>query len=89
MRATMNVSLPTDLKRWVDEQVEAGGYGTASEFMRDMIRRARLRQQRRDIDAMLVDAVSQGADIVMDDADWAAIRKAARKYAAKSSRKKA
>lgn len=84
----MNVSLPTDLKRWVDEQVRTGGYGTASEFMRDMLRRARLRQQRRDIDALLVDAVNEGADIVMDDADWASIRKAARMRAAKSSRKK-
>lgn len=84
----MNVSLPRDLKRWLDEQVQAEGYGTASEYVRDLLRKARLRQQRRAIDGMLVDAVEQGADIVMDEADWAAIRKAARSQAATRGRKK-
>jgi len=73
---------------WLDEQVAAGGYGTASEYVRDLLRTARLRQQRRAIDGMLVEAVKQGADIVMDDADWAAIRKAARSQAAKRGRKR-
>lgn len=74
----MNVSLPRELKKWVDEQVKRGGYGTASEYLRDMLRRARERQLRRRIDLMLVEAVESGADTVMDDADWDAIRKAAR-----------
>ena len=42
----MNVSLPEDLKHWVDEQVREGGYGTASEYLRDMLRRAREREAR-------------------------------------------
>lgn len=84
----MNVSLPRELKHWVDEQVEAGGYGTASEYLRDMLRRARERQQRRSLDAMLVEAVEQGATTVMDDADWASIRRGARAPAAKAGRKK-
>ena len=83
----MNVSLPADLKRWVDEQVEAGGYGTASEYVRDLLRRARERQARRQVDAMLVEAVESGADTVMDGADWAAIRKAARAAATRRTTK--
>src|SRR5688500_11352466 len=80
MRTTMNVSLPASLKQWVDQQVEEGGYGTASEFLRDILRRARARDVRRRMDATLVEAVeeSAGASIVMDEADWAAIRAAAR-----------
>lgn len=84
----MNVSLPSDLKHWLDAQVEAGGYGTASEYVRDLLRKARLRQQRRAIDGVLIEAVEQGADIVMDEADWASIRKAARTAAVKRGRKK-
>jgi antitoxin ParD1/3/4 len=83
----MNVSLPRELKKWVDDQVKSGGYGTASEFLRDMLRRARERQLRREIDAALVEAVGEGAHTVMDDADWASIRKAARVGAAKRKRK--
>lgn len=36
--ATMNVSLPDDLKSFVDEQV-AGRYSTSSEYVRELIRR--------------------------------------------------
>ena len=84
----MNLSLPADLKEWVDEQVKDGGYGTASEYLRDILRRARDRKQRRQIDAMLVEAVEAGATVAMDDADWSAIRKSARAAAVKAARKR-
>jgi antitoxin ParD1/3/4 len=84
MRTTMNVSLPADLRDWVSEQVRSGGYGTASEYLRDLLRRARDRQVRQRIDASLVEAVESGAKIVMDDKDWTSIRKAARLQAARS-----
>jgi antitoxin ParD1/3/4 len=35
----MNVSLPESLKDFVDEQVSRGGYGTSSEYVRDLIRK--------------------------------------------------
>lgn len=36
--ATMNISLPDDLKSFVDAQV-AGRYSTSSEYVRELIRR--------------------------------------------------
>ena len=87
MRTTMNLSLPEELKRWVDEQVESGGYGTASEYVRDLLRRARERQLRHGIDAMLVDAVESGAKTPMNDGDWKSIRSAARARAAKRKKR--
>lgn len=36
--ATMNISLPDDLRSFVDEQV-AGRYSTSSEYVRELIRR--------------------------------------------------
>jgi antitoxin ParD1/3/4 len=83
----MNISLPPELKQWVDEQVSEGGYGTTSEYLRDMLRRARQRQARRKIDALLIEAVEEGATTVMDEADWASIRKAARAAVTRPSRK--
>ncbi len=40
----MNISLPETLKAFVDEQVVGRGYGTSSEYVRELIRRDRDRQ---------------------------------------------
>lgn len=37
--STMNISLPDALKAFVDEQVTQRGYGTSSEYVRELIRR--------------------------------------------------
>jgi antitoxin ParD1/3/4 len=36
---TMNISLPDSLKSFVDEQVNERGYGTSSEYVRELIRK--------------------------------------------------
>jgi len=36
---TMNISLPDSLKDFVDEQVNERGYGTSSEYVRELIRK--------------------------------------------------
>lgn len=35
----MNISLPESMKSFVDQQVESRGYGTGSEYMRELIRK--------------------------------------------------
>jgi len=45
--STMNVSLPNELKSYVDEQVGDGGYGSTSEYVRELIRRDKDRQHLR------------------------------------------
>jgi antitoxin ParD1/3/4 len=87
MRQTINVSIPSDLKQWVDEQAEEGGFTTANDYLLDVLRRARERDARHRLDGTLADAVESGATVVMDDADWASLRKAVRS-AAKSPGKK-
>lgn len=37
--ATMNISLPDQMKTWVEEQTQTGRYGNASDYVRDLIRR--------------------------------------------------
>jgi antitoxin ParD1/3/4 len=39
MPTTMNISLPEAMKAFVDEQVNSGGYGSASEYVRELVRR--------------------------------------------------
>jgi antitoxin ParD1/3/4 len=44
---TMNISLPDALKSFVDEQVSERGYGTSSEYVRELIRKDHDRLQLR------------------------------------------
>jgi antitoxin ParD1/3/4 len=37
--ATMNVSLPDPMKKWVEAQARTGRYANASDYVRDLIRR--------------------------------------------------
>ena len=44
---TMNISLPEALKSFVDEQVSQRGFGTSSEYVRELIRKDQDRLQLR------------------------------------------
>ena len=44
---TMNVSIPDDLKTYVDSRINNGNYGSTSTYMRDLIRRDHDRRQLR------------------------------------------
>lgn len=45
----MNISLPDALKSFVDEQVSQRGYGTSSEYVRELIRKDQDRLQLREL----------------------------------------
>jgi antitoxin ParD1/3/4 len=41
--ATMNISLPDEMKSWIEGQAEGGRYANVSDFMRDIVRKERER----------------------------------------------
>lgn len=43
--STMNISLPEELKAFVDHRTKAEAYGSSSEYVRELIRRDRDREQ--------------------------------------------
>jgi antitoxin ParD1/3/4 len=67
----MNVSLPDELKAFVDEQVDQGGYGSNSEYVRELIRRERDRQHLR---TLLLDGASSSPGPFADDAYFSTLR---------------
>lgn len=69
--ATMNVSLPDALKEFVETQVDERGFGTSSEFVRDLIRRE---QERTRLRALIVDGMSSGPGSELDDGYFATLR---------------
>ena len=64
--STMNISLPDTLKSFVDEQVNQRGYGTSSEYVRELIRKDQDRQHLRGL--LLAGAAS--APAAPADADY-------------------
>jgi len=59
----MNISLPESMKEWVDEQIRRRGYGTASEFVRQLLREERERQIRDQINTTLLESLDSGEPI--------------------------
>ena len=51
MMTNMNVSLPETLKSYVEEQVTYGGYGTVSEYLRELIREDKKRKAQERLDS--------------------------------------
>lgn len=69
--STMNVSLPDELRSFVDAQVSEGKYGSTSEYVRELIRRDHDRRQLR---AALLEGARAPVTATADAAYFAALR---------------
>lgn len=59
--ATMNVSLPDQMKAWVEDQTADGRYANASDYVRDLIRKDRERREAiTEVQALLDEARDRG-----------------------------
>jgi antitoxin ParD1/3/4 len=55
--STMNISLPDELKAFVDSQVGSRGYSSSSEYVRELLRRERDIEQLR---GLLIEGLESG-----------------------------
>ena len=76
--ATMNVSLPDAMKQWVEDQVQTGRYGNASDYVRDLVRRDQERAEARDeFERLVEEGIASGvSDLTLDEIFAQARRKA-------------
>jgi antitoxin ParD1/3/4 len=81
--STMNISLPETLKAFVDEQVNERGYGTSSEYVRELIRRE---QDRVELRKLLVAGAASPPTAAVNKAYFEGLRARVRK-GARTSRK--
>jgi len=73
---TMNISLPDPLKSFVDEQVKQRGYGTSSEYVRDLIRKD---QERTRLRGLLLEGAASPPAGAADAAYFDGLRKRVRR----------
>ena len=69
--STMNISLPEGLKSFVDEQVSSRGYGTSSEYVRELILKE---QERLHLRGLLLAGASPKPAAAVDDPCFEALR---------------
>ena len=74
----MNISLPDTLKSFVDEQVSQRGYGTSSEYVRELIRKDQDRLQLR---GLLLAGAASSPVAPADDSYFEGLRDRVRKTA--------
>ncbi len=72
--ATINISIPDNLKAEVDEVVATEGYGNTSEFFRDLVRDYLRRRQERRLEALLLEGLESGKATAFTKADFEAIK---------------
>lgn len=72
--ATMNISLPDQMKDWVEQQVATGRYANSSDYVRDLVRRDeeradKLKAFQREIDIGIASGISdRSIDEIFADA---------------------
>jgi antitoxin ParD1/3/4 len=83
---TLNISLPDELKRVVDERVARGNFASHSEYMRSLIREDQKRIEREQLEAKLLRRLQSGESVPMTDADFDHIRARLRSHVARTKK---
>jgi antitoxin ParD1/3/4 len=73
---TMNISVPDEMKAFVEAEIAQEGYASASEYLRALIRDAQKRRARQDLEAKLLEGL-QAPAVQMTRDDWDSIQREA------------
>jgi antitoxin ParD1/3/4 len=70
MMTTMTISLPDEMKAFIEAQVVKEGYASVSEYLRAVIREVQKRQAKQKLEAKLREALLSGPATPMTREDW-------------------
>ena len=68
---TLNISLPDSMRTFIDEKVAQGGYSTASEYIRQLVRDDQKRAAQERLETLLMEGLESGVPIEITDDYWA------------------
>ena len=72
---TMNISVPDEMKAFVEAQMAQEGFASASEYLRSLIRDAQRRQAKRELEAKFREALESGPATPLTRDDWNALER--------------
>ncbi|NOT00408.1 MAG: type II toxin-antitoxin system ParD family antitoxin [Phycisphaerales bacterium] len=67
---SMNISLPEEMKAFVDAQLSRGAYSSVSEYVRELIRQAQRRSAQERLENRLLDGLDSGEPVPVTPAFW-------------------
>lgn len=73
--ATMNMSLPDQLKDFVDEEVREGGYASTSDYMRDLIRQRQRAKSASFLRQLIAEGLASGPAVSVTEETFDQMRK--------------
>jgi antitoxin ParD1/3/4 len=59
--AIVNISLPDQMKRYIEARISEGGYNTTSEYFRDLVREDQKRQAEERLETLLLQGLESPA----------------------------
>jgi antitoxin ParD1/3/4 len=65
--AILNVSVPDQMKAYIDERLKGGDFSTTSEYVRSLVREDQQRRIRERIDALLLQGLDSGEPVEVTD----------------------
>ena len=71
----LNVSVSEDVREWIEEQVRAGRYANAGDYVRELIQRERQQQARKHVEDLIREGIESGPATPMTRDDWEWIRR--------------
>ena len=79
----VTISLPEQLKAFVDQQLDEKGYGNVSEYFRCLLREARKAEEEAQLEARLLEGLVGGDDIPLTREFWTELKGEARLMASR------
>ena len=73
---SMNISLPEELKEYVEEQTQTG-YSTPSEYVRELIREDQKRRAKERLDTLLLEGLNSGDPMPVNAEFWTELKREA------------
>ena len=73
---SMNISLPEELKEYVEKQTHSG-YSTPSEYVRELIREDQKRRAKERLDTLLLQGLDSGESIPANAEFWTELKREA------------
>jgi antitoxin ParD1/3/4 len=68
--ASLNVSMPKDLRRFVDVRAKATSHSTPTEYVRSLIREDQKRAEQEKLERLLLEGLDSGEPIDATSQDW-------------------
>ncbi len=82
---SINISLPESMKEYVEAQVAGGGYSTASEYLRELIRADQKQKAEEKLEALLLEGLNSGEPVELTPTFWEDLRRELRERFSKKA----